>query len=1435
MEMDQELMDFFDFSKEFKRRPAPQGYISRDPSIMAEEAVDSKVVKREVIGTEYVNEIVAKEKLRLNGTLRDDCPESKRNRTLNDLDTDDEEDESEIRRDDEYYKKYRFNLNRDRNLPIYAKREEILAAIKANPVVILKGETGCGKTTQVPQYILDEGFKSGQYCNIVVTQPRRIAAISIANRVCQERQWQQDTVCSYQVGLHRPTTLEDTRLLYCTTGVLLNNLIRNKTLTQYTHIVLDEVHERDQDMDFLLIVVRRLLATNSRHVKVILMSATIDARELSDYFSTDTSIPPVITASHGRKYSIEKFYRDQLTSIKWKDDPDQDQFIPRINDDGYRAAVKIIMVIDNMEREGGIQSRLSYDEALRHGAVLIFLPGVYEIDNMAQNITSMLNDDRNIKVFIVRCFSLMTPENQRDVFQPPPPGYRKIILTTNIAESSITVPDVSYVIDFCLTKVLVTDTATSFTSLRLTWASKANCRQRAGRVGRLRSGRVYRMVTKSFYQMGMSEFGIPEMLRLPLQNSVLRAKELEMDSPVDILALALSPPNLSDVKNTILLLKEVGALFLTVDGVYNELDGDITYWGTIMSRLPLDTRLSRLIILGYVFNLLEEVIIIAAGLSMRGLYVNEGARNQGGDSFWMHYIFADGSGSDLVAIWRVYLTYLNMVEVGHEQESAIRWAKRFHVSLRSLKEMHLLVQELRTRCTNLGLIPFTVDPSQRMGDREKSIILKVIIAGAFYPNYFMRSKGVCVEPERDMYQVISGHDPCRTVYFTNYKPGYMGELYTRRIKELFREAKIPPENIEVTFQHGSQKVFVTFRHDDCNADSSSLVNVSGRIASEVYKAVRMRVDRLQRPIRIMDQIPFLNYVQRQKIGEVIEGRWVPPAKATNVELLALPSVYEKTITGLITCIVSCGKFYFQPQSFAECIRNMSEIFNASQQLRNHVLNAGAITKGMMVLAKRDSQFQRATVIRPENQSNRQPMFYVRFIDYGDCALLPMEQLRLMPDELVAQYGDLPPRVFECRLALVQPSMVVSANNRWPAAANDKLKAMAKCGRIDIEVYSLFNNVAAVLIHMRDGLLNEKLVELKLARRADEDFMSRQDHDFRLRRQETARYTTSAERQQINEEYLRSCQLLQDQDLPPPPLDKCNTVVMLKGPYSPLESNMYSTIRVGVWKSVKIDNASVNAVLLDSDPQDQHDQMIVAHTTVESADGQILTARGTTLMPNIHGFGALMAMLFCPTMQIKCNKAGTKYVSILAGMGCDPVTNEPYYEEHDMVINLDVNILEDDLSLINQMRYNIDSVFFNFKDENYPAVSVNERVSIYTQLRSMMNRLLSKDRSYIEVNSSNSDYEWEKTDDVPKQAEPFGKRAIFPMHSITELQEEDMGHLLQLVENCNKLYEWRNFEGVLAPMTCKLCNQLLESVPQLRMHLLTQLHRDREKQIDYHQK
>ncbi|KAH8358780.1 hypothetical protein KR093_002465 [Drosophila rubida] len=1426
--MESDLMDFFDFSKEFKRGTSCKGCITGDPKVLAVETQDSKPIKRELVGTDYVNEIVKKEKELLR-KLDNGDNSAKRSKTLDDLDSDDEDDDFEmgeqprVRSDEAYYEKYRFDLNRNRSLPIYAQYEEIVTVIRDNPVVILKGETGCGKTTQVPQYILDEAFKRREFCNIVVTQPRRIAAISIANRVCHERQWEPGTVCGYQVGLHRATNMEDTRLLYCTTGVLLNLLIRQKTLTHYTHIILDEVHERDQDMDFLMIVVRRLLALNSRHVKLILMSATIDADEFCKYFATSTSLPPVVTASHGRKYPLVKYYRDQLKNIHWKDEPQQME--PGITPGGYCAAIKILLVIDNMERMAVGTSKQTYEESKRTGAVLIFLPGIHEIDTMTEHIKNVVDANPKTQISVVRCHSLLSPDSQEEVFQPPPLGHRKVILTTNISESSITVPDVSYVIDFCLTKVLHTDSASNFSSLRLEWASKVNCRQRAGRVGRIRSGRVYRMVTKDFYLNQMKEFGVPEMLRSPLQNSVLKAKELDMGCPTEMLALAMSPPNLSDIHNTVLLLKEVGALYTTVDGVYEELDGDLTYWGHIMTCLPLDVRLSRLIILGYVFNCLDEAIIIAAGMSVRGLFLSD--KRGYNEAFWMHYLFSDGSGSDMVAIYRMYRIYLNMCQDRMLKESAQQWAHRFCVCLRSLREMHLMVQELRLRCTSIHLQPMSSNATKSWSDREKSIILKVVIAGAFYPNYFMRTNKATENYDRHIYQTIDGHDPCRTVYFTQFEPRYMGELYTRRIKELFSEVKIPPEKMDVTFQHGSEKIFVTFKEDD----DENAIHVPGRVITEVYKAVRMRLRNPYRPLHVMEKTSAMKYVEQHGIGVINQSTWEPPCKKWNVELLTLPSVFDKIMTGKISHIVNCGKFYFQPNELLDRIESMTEIINTPQYLSCHVRNPSIVTKGLQLLAKHKRNFQRAVVAKVETHANGNPKFLVRFIDYGNTALLAIDHLRLIPHELKHEFDQLPPRMFECRLALIQPSSVVSIYNRWAHEANEMLNSVAKCGTIELEIYSLVNNVAAVLLHMRDGLLNDKLVERKLARRSDEDYMSRKDHDFRIRKQEIEQHISFTEKRNINEDYLRFAQKAVYEDLEPPPLDKCKQTIRLKGPYSPLETTMCSMLRIGMYKTVTIDRESVNAILLDTEPQDRHDQMVVA-ASVAATDNDKLTARGNTLMPNIHGFSALMTMLFCPTVQIKCNQERTKYVCLLAGLGFDPKTMKPYFEEHDMLVNLDVSILKDDIRIINQMRYNIDSMFYNSDVNELPTISDEGRVLIFNQLHPLLIRLLSKDRSFVERHVSNSEYVWEEMPDLELASEPFGKRAILPMHSCYDLETENMSNLIALQANCKQLYDWRNFDGTMRTLKCDLCNEMLETVAQLRLHLLTQLHRDREKQVGW---
>lgn len=211
---------------------------------------------------------------------------------------------------------------------------------------------------------------------------------------------------------------------------------------------------------------------------------------------------------------------------------------------------------------------------------------------------------------------------------------RKIILSTNIAESSLTVPNVRYgsyanqfsqiefssinsdffpiskVIDLCLTKTIQTDSATNFTSLCMDWASRNNLRQRSGRAGRVMNGRCYRLIPRHMYEFYLPESPQPELLRSPLENVVLKAKMLEMGPPHQILALAMDTPKLSNVANTILVLKELGALLHTSNGKEKIHDGDITFMGVVMANLPVDVRVSRLIILGYIFSVLEESVIM---------------------------------------------------------------------------------------------------------------------------------------------------------------------------------------------------------------------------------------------------------------------------------------------------------------------------------------------------------------------------------------------------------------------------------------------------------------------------------------------------------------------------------------------------------------------------------------------------------------------------------------------------------------------------------------------------------------------------------------------------------------------------------------------------------------------------------------------------------
>lgn len=535
----------------------------------------------------------------------------------------------------------------NQELPIADCKDQVVKMVETYPVVVVQGATGCGKTTQVPQYLLDHYASKGQHCNIVVTQPRRIAAISVARRVCQERNWSLGTVVGYQVGMDKQIS-SDTRLAYVTTGVLLEMLIGKKEMNQFTHIIVDEVHERDQDTDFLLLVVRKFLRSNSRGVKVILMSATIDVTYFADYFSTpfcNKIEPAPIVEIPGKMKVVREYYIGSLSTLG--DIPQFESDDPCIAAESFVLAHRLIKAFDKIEVDE--QKVTNSRFAPLRGAVLVFLPGYEEISTFS----NMLADDRtSFRWSLHHLHSTVTQVEQQSVFSAPPKEYRKIILSTNIAESSITVPDIKYVIDFCLTKCLVCDPETKYSCLKMEWASKANCKQRQGRAGRVSEGRLYRMVPQPFYEEVLPEYGIPEMKRCPLELTVLKVKKLNLDEPKAMLGICLDPPDLGDIERAILVLKEVSALTTVVNGSFNPFDGDLTFVGKVMAQLPLDVRISKMIILGFVFDCLEDCIVIAASLSVQSMFSKPFQKLI--EAYKSRLAWADGSFSDCLAMLHAY-------------------------------------------------------------------------------------------------------------------------------------------------------------------------------------------------------------------------------------------------------------------------------------------------------------------------------------------------------------------------------------------------------------------------------------------------------------------------------------------------------------------------------------------------------------------------------------------------------------------------------------------------------------------------------------------------------------------------------------------------------------------------------------------------------------
>lgn len=621
----------------------------------------------------------------------------------------------------------------------------------------------------------------------------------------------------------------DTRILYTTTGVLLQKLINEKTLKRYTHIILDEVHERDIDIDMLLIVVRLLLKPS---VTVILMSATLEEQKFSNYFKKFNHFGEYVSASFldlnvPRNFETKLTYLDDLEQIGATGDIlNMDK--PGISEPMYKLAMKVIeLVLQKSKRQFGVQIEPSF---------LVFLPGIQEINRMHQVLYEENQNFDASEFSIVKLHSSLSREESERAFDTNISN--KIILATNIAESSVTLPGVRFVIDFCLTKYLEVDTSTNITQLKLDWASKMSMTQREGRVGRLGVGQVIRLIYKDQYD-GLPTETTPEIKRSSLESVVLKSKQLEMGKPSAILALALDPPEEKPVEDSILLLKELGALTKSFEGeLFDPTDGDLTFMGSVMARLPVDVRISKLIMLGFMFSCLEECIIIGAGFSSKSIFkMNFMSNEQKMESYHQKLEQAAGSGSDAIAILNVYKKWRKLVDESNLSGKRERdWCDIQMISLKNLRDLHDLVIDIKSR---MKIFAIDVKDDFQMSEEEKLFKIKLCIAGAFYPNFFEFGGS---PPGREECQLLNESNPCATVYFNGMPQNRIGQIYEKQIREKLVEANVCDElnEMKVSFDSNSARIQVQFKP----LMTEGVKMVPGEVEYEVYKAVKLsKMDR----------------------------------------------------------------------------------------------------------------------------------------------------------------------------------------------------------------------------------------------------------------------------------------------------------------------------------------------------------------------------------------------------------------------------------------------------------------------------------------------------------------------------------------------------------------------------------------------------------------
>lgn len=672
-------------------------------------------------------------------------------------------------------------------LPMAQYASRVQQIVHDNVYCVIIGATGSGKTTQVPQILLDQAINNGTgaSCNVICTQPRRIAATSVAQRVAGERAEQlQDTV-GYHVRFDAKLPKPGGSILYCTAGILLQQLqhAADNVFDHASHLVIDEVHERDLTNDFLLITLKYAMAARAAQGKklprVILMSATIDAERFAAYFrdslpSANSIDCPTLNVP-GRTFPVREHYLEDVVGVlKGMHGMQNLQLLHThkgtfeylmaenvgmgdalsgpdtrrgsvIDWKSQAATTRVEDAVHEHDRDeapvplGLAATTVAHiTETSETGAILVFLPGMAEIQAMDKllRVQSPLGVDFNdTQRFQIVMLHSSIQDSQQTVFNPVPEGCRKIILSTNIAETSVTIPDVQFVVDTGTSREKRYDQKRRITQLQCTWISKSNAKQRAGRAGRVQDGAYYALFSRSRHA-SMRAVGLPEILRSDLQETCLDVKSQALKMPVaDFLAGAMDPPPPSAVETAMQNLVSLGAL---TD------EEELTPLGRVLASLPVHPTLGKMILLGIIFRCLDPMIILGAAANERSLFLRPLAKRDEVDE--IRKKFAGSSKSDHIMLLNAFNEARRTIS--RSGLEAYRLFGENFMDRRAFNSIDMTARDIVGILTRTGLIKNDkiIQTTLQYGGRGlnqnsgSEALIKALLVAGLYPNFAVQTE-----------------------------------------------------------------------------------------------------------------------------------------------------------------------------------------------------------------------------------------------------------------------------------------------------------------------------------------------------------------------------------------------------------------------------------------------------------------------------------------------------------------------------------------------------------------------------------------------------------------------------------------------------------------------------------------------------------------------